>query len=263
VAHEPSWIELEGACNVRDLGGLPARGGVTRAGVLHRSDALDALTDADVQALVHRIGLAHVVDLRSPDEQAERGRGRLGAAGLVYSELALIDDDDVVRRRNMRAMAFAAGEDPEAIMALSYVELLERSGDRLVSALERVTMPGGSPVLVHCAAGKDRTGVLVALLLDAAGVDRDVIVADYAATQQRMPAIMARLTTAAAYQDLATDVPAFVFEARAGTMRRFLAILSDRWGGAHGYFVEAGADRTTLSRWQELFVSTRNSVAAE
>src|SRR6266498_2554446 len=92
-----SWIELEGAYNVRDLGGLPADGGRTRSGVLVRSDALDALTAADVDVLVREVGIVHVVDLRAPTERAERAESRLDAAGVIVSELAVIAEGDMVR----------------------------------------------------------------------------------------------------------------------------------------------------------------------
>ena len=78
------WLALEGAHNVRDLGGLPTvDGGVTRHGVLLRSDALDLLSDADVDVLSNTFGLRHVIDLRSSSERAERGRGPLGGIPTV------------------------------------------------------------------------------------------------------------------------------------------------------------------------------------
>jgi protein-tyrosine phosphatase len=253
----PVWIELAGAYNVRDLGGLPARDGVTRSGVLLRADALDALTETDVAHLVEQLGLAHVFDLRSRAERDQRGRGRLGATAVVYSELEVIGDEDVQRRRDDRFAAFAAGGVPEEILALGYVELLELGRHAFATSLTRLVEPGGTPALVHCAAGKDRTGVLVALLLDAAGVERDAIVADYAATQERMAPIVARLASAQAYQEMAEQVPAFVFEARAGTMEHFLVRLDERWGGAGEFFVANGAQPSAVAAWRDMLVAER------
>jgi protein tyrosine/serine phosphatase len=254
--HEPSWIDCDGAHNVRDLGGLPAETGWTRRGVLLRADALDALSESDVARFVDDVGLAHVVDLRSAGERAERGRGRLGDRKISYSDLDVIDDLTLAFRRDVRTAAAAAGTDPEIIIANGYVELLDTGAKAFASAIERIVAPGGTPALVHCAAGKDRTGVLVALLLDVAGVDRDVIVADYAATQERMDAIIQRLRPAAVYQNLAEEVPAFVLDARAGMMRRFLWELDRIWGGAAGYFEANGVSRQTLEEWRALFVSS-------
>jgi protein-tyrosine phosphatase len=253
----PAWIRLDGAHNVRDLGGLPAHDGVTRSGVLLRADALDALTEADVVCLVDERSLAHVFDLRSQAERDQRGRGRLGSTAVTYSELEVIVEADLERRRTERAAAFASGAEPEEILALGYGELLDLGRTAFATALTRLVSPGGTPALVHCAAGKDRTGVLVALLLDAAGVERDAIVADYAVTQERMAPIIERLAAASAYHEMAEQVPAFVYEARAGTMERFLALLDERWGGAASFFTANGAAPDAVDRWRELFVEPR------
>lgn len=255
-AHTPSWIDCDGAHNVRDLGGLPAETGSTRPGILLRADALDALSESDVARLVGEIGIAHIVDLRSRGERAERGRGRLGDMPVTYSELDVIDDQMLMFRRAARSAAAEAGTDPEIIIAEGYVQLLEVGVPAFVAALERIVTTGGTPALVHCAAGKDRTGVLVALLLDAAGVERDAIIADYAATQERMNAIVERLLRAATYQTLAEEIPAFMLNAWPGTMTRFLAQLDQIWGGAVGYFEANGVDRQTLDEWRRLLVTS-------
>jgi protein-tyrosine phosphatase len=128
------WIDLEGAHNVRDLGGLAAAGGRTRDGVLLRSDALDQLTAADVQRLVGDVGLAHVVDLRSATERRERGRGPLGATPVRYTEVEVIGPDDLARRAEARAAAFAAGQPAAQVIADGYVELLELGAPAFAAA---------------------------------------------------------------------------------------------------------------------------------
>jgi len=252
----PEWIELDGADNVRDLGGLPLRnGGWTQPGVLVRSDGLDALTEADVRVLVEDLGLRHVIDLRSAGERADRGRGRLGSSDVVYTELEVIDDTVMDERRRERFAALEAGSDPSVVMAQGYAQLLEMGSAAFSTALERLTEDAsGVPALVHCSAGKDRTGVLVALLLDAVGVTREAIVADYAATQARMPAVMARLQGAGRFQQLATELPAFVLAADAGTMRWLLDHLDRGWGGAAGWFTDHGVGASTLAAWRDRLV---------
>lgn len=249
-----SWIELEGASNARDLGGLPAAGGRTRPGVLVRADALDRLTDADVAELAHRRGLAHVVDLRTDGERAERGRGLLEASGVRYSELSVITDEHLTSRQLERARRLEAGGDAAQIMADGYVELLELGAPAFVEALRRIVAPDGAPALVHCSAGKDRTGVLVALLLGAAGVHRSTIVVDYAATHERMEAIVAALSGAQFFQDVATQVPVFFFGARAETMEAFLDELDRDFGGAAGWFAAHGVLDDELAAWRDVLV---------
>jgi protein tyrosine/serine phosphatase len=247
-------IILTGAHNVRDVGGLPGRLGTTRPGVLLRGDAVDALTAADVQQLVETIGLQHVIDLRSPAERLERGRGLLGTTTVHFSDLDVVDEEVLARRSQNRRAAFAAGTDPVTIIADGYVELAELGAPAFVGALKTLIAPAGLPALVHCAIGKDRTGVLVALLLDAAGVDREAIVADYALSHDSVQVIRAQRASSPAFEALAEQVPAFVFEARPATMASFLDHVHARWGGAGGYFAAHGVEDALLDRWRDVLI---------
>ncbi|MET0147270.1 MAG: tyrosine-protein phosphatase [Ilumatobacteraceae bacterium] len=256
----PAWIELEGAHNARDMGGLTTPDGPTRSGVLLRSDALDQLTPGDVERLTEVVGLSHVIDLRSGSERERRGRGLLGGTGIRYSELEIIGVDDMTRRQGERETAVAAGRPTAEIMSDGYVELLALGGQSFSTAFRRILEPGGSPVLVHCAAGKDRTGVMIALLLDVAGVDRADIIADYAATDGRMAPILERFGVGASYEqanrpdDAAARVPAFVFGAQADTMAHFVRHLDTTWGGGAGYLRGHGITDDELAAWRTLFV---------
>ncbi len=255
---QPNWISLDGAANVRDLGGLPVvGGGSTRTGVLVRSDGLDGLTEADVTRLVDGVGIRHVVDLRSAGEREERGRGLLGTRPVVYTELEVIDDAVLEQRRQERSAWLADGADPALAMAEGYVQFLELGASAFVSAFRRlVETPGGLPAVVHCSAGKDRTGVLVALLLGAAGVARDAVVADYAATAGRMAAVIERLRSAGRFQQLAAELPAFVFAAEPATMAWLLDRLDERWGGASGWFEAHGVEPALLEQWRRRVVES-------
>jgi protein-tyrosine phosphatase len=248
------WIELEGAHNVRDLGGLPAAGGRTRHGVLLRSDALDQLTAGDVERLVGDVGLAHVVDLRSATERIERGRGPLGATPVRYTEVEVIGPDDLARRAAARAAAFAAGELPARVIADGYVELLELGAPAFAAAFGAIAGPGGTPALVHCAIGKDRTGVLTALLLDAAGVEPDEIVADYARTSERMAPIIERWMVNNQSSGMSEQVAAFTATAAPETMDHVLTVMHERWGGAAAYLVANGQPAAAVHGWRQQFV---------
>lgn len=251
------WLELDGAFNVRDLGGLPtADGRTTRFGVLLRADALDQLTPGDVAVLADGVGLRHVVDLRSGNERAERGRGALGVCPSVrYTEVEVIPEEAIARRSETKAAAFARGDDPDEIMAAGYVELLEIGAAAFRSAVEQIAADDGSPALFHCAAGKDRTGVLAALVLGLAGVERDAIVADYALTNERMIPIVRRLTGATSFEQLAERIPAFTYQASPGTMRHFLDAVGTTWGGAAGYLSSVGVTDDALDAVRHLLVA--------
>ena len=134
----------------------------------------------------------------------------------------MIGPDDLARRAETRAASFAAGLPPAQILGDGYVELLELGGAAFTEAFRRIVEPGGAPALVHCAIGKDRTGVLVALLLDAAGVDHDEIVADYARSGERMAPIIERWMTTNPSSTMSEQIAAFTAMAPPETMAQVL-----------------------------------------
>jgi protein tyrosine/serine phosphatase len=109
-------------------------------------------------------------------------------------------------------------------------------------------------VLVHCAIGKDRTGVLVALLLDAAGVDHDEIVADYARSGERMAPIIERWMTNNRSSTMSEQLAAFTAMAPPETMVQVLDHLSARWGGAAGFLADHGVSDIQVATWREVLV---------
>ena len=244
------WIELAGAHNVRDLGGLRAGGALTRPGVLLRSDALHDLTDDDVSVLTHEIGVSQIIDLRAPHERAERGRGRLGSTDVRFTELEVVGPDDLARRAAARADGFASGKSAATIIGDGYVELLDLGAPAFTAAFTTIVGPGGTPALIHCAIGKDRTGVLVALLLDAAGVDRDEIVADYARSGERMAPIIARWTAGDAGVSINEQFAAFTAAAAPESMAITLDHLHARWGGGAAYFEAHGVPAAAVEQWR-------------
>ena len=173
-------VEPAGALNFRDLGGLPAGPGRrTRSGVLFRSDTLQALTDDDVALLVERLGLEAVFDLRVGAEAVEQGRGPLVGHAVTYLNAPLREA--------------APNDEPAERQALLFSLMhLEAPTSVLGSVVRSAAAFAGRPMVVHCAAGKDRTGLVVTLLLALAGVDRQAIVADYLASGPNMVAIMRR-----------------------------------------------------------------------
>jgi protein-tyrosine phosphatase len=243
---ERRWVDLEGAVNVRDLGGLPAGdGGRTASGVLLRADNLQGLTPRDVDRLVDVCGLGVVVDLRTGTEVALEGPGPLVADGRVEirhrslypegGERTDVAADDVLPWQGRRIEG-----DPEETPAVRiYLGYLRDRPDSVVGALHDVAHATGAG-LVHCAAGKDRTGVVCALALEAVGVPRAAVVADYVATAERIGAIMDRLRASPTYAADLDGRPDESHRPRTETMERVLAILDERHGGAPGWLHEHG-----------------------
>ena len=230
-----AWLELDGAVNVRDVGGMAAADGrQIAAGRLLRGDDLNDLSPADVDLLVTQIGLTTVIDLRSPAEVRDRGPGPLSRAGRVrhvhhslLPELGLADDvAGAMEERIDRARARYRG-DLRCGLYLGYLE--ERPGQ--VAAAVRDIARAGGPVVVHCAAGKDRTGVIVAMALTACGVRRDAVIADYAATAERIGPLLARLRGTEVYAAGLDREPTADHVPRAATMAAFLDQLEARFGG--------------------------------
>ncbi len=235
------WLALEGLDNVRDVGGLPLRdGGTTRSGVLLRSASLRHCTTGDVEHLVDVFGLKLVLDLRTQREIDRDGPSPLAEAGVETVALSFIPEE---------GRELPETEDDVDPLVRSYLGYLRDRADNVVMAVRRLAAVDAGPALVHCAAGKDRTGVVVALALAVAGVPNEEIVADYAMTADVIDALVAKLKASPTYaedmvrRDVASHTP------RAETMDRLLTLLDERFGGAVGWLDAHGfgpAERAAL-----------------
>ncbi len=249
-------IPLEGAHNFRDLGGYAGWHGRTiRWGRLFRSDTLHELTPADV-ARLRALGLRTVVDLRTERELALTGRGLLEPEELSFRHLAVVREGggrSAVGEAVGEAVAAPApaGDD----LSERYLWYLEVGRGALVEALTLLGDANRYPLVFHCAAGKDRTGVLAALVLETLGVDREVIVDDYLITADRMELIMDRYRADPAFAERVANVPASRLSVEAATMEGFLDRLNDRFGGARSWALDAGVAEGTLEVMTELLLT--------
>jgi protein-tyrosine phosphatase len=245
------WIELDGAVNVRDLGALPTDGGgQTVTGRLLRSDNLQELSPADVSRLVHDIGLTTVIDLRSSAELASEGPAPLDAIPAVrhvhYPVVPEVGETtDVVAEALLLKKKRDQTRFPSDPTCGHYLGYLEDRPDQVVGAVRSIARDQGT-ALVHCAAGKDRTGVVVALALTAAGVRRQAVVADYAATGERTADIMGRLRRSRTYARDIDSVPADAHRPRAETMAAFLEQMDARYGGVGRWLTGHGLTAAEL-----------------
>ena len=157
-------IPLDGTRNVRDVGGYPAAGGRRmRWRTLLRSDELTRLPRRTRNALVD-LGLRQVIDLRWPEELVRAPNAFDGSPVVRYTSVPLLADDPT----------------PHAGLAGMYRHVLDARAPQLAEVARALLAEGGLPAVIGCAAGKDRTGVTIALLLDLCGVPRDLIIGDYA-----------------------------------------------------------------------------------
>jgi len=249
------WIELEGAANVRDLGGLVTQdGGETVAGRLLRGDNLQELSPSDVATLVGDIGLTTVVDLRSTAELVSEGPAPLDAVAAVQHAHHPILPEQGLATDVVGDVLLAQDRDeqdrsryPADPLCGHYLGYLEDRPDQVVAALRSVAGAGGA-ALVHCAAGKDRTGVVVALALTAVGVRPQDVVADYAATGERIVGLVERLRRSPIYAADINSRPAEQHRPRPQTMTAFLDQVRARYGGATRWLAGHGFGRADLDR---------------
>jgi protein-tyrosine phosphatase len=242
VASRNRDLLWDGCLNVRDLGGHPiAGGGRTRYGAYVRADALDGLSDAGWRALVD-YGVRTIVDLRRDDERTADWPRDLPLVALHRPLTPAFDPEwERITRQSM-------GVEPPESTRLAYVQFLERYRTGFGEAVTTIAgADGGGAVLFHCMAGKDRTGMIAALLLTIAGVERAAISADYALSGSNLRAVLATWIAEAADEDdrtLRTRIGAAPAEAMAGA----LDALDDRYGGAEGYLRAAGVDGDLIDR---------------
>jgi protein-tyrosine phosphatase len=227
------WTRLAEVDNVRDLGGLPvAGGGHTTFGVAFRASTLQQASANDVAQLVDVHRIRTLVDLRLPDEAVREGHGLLGAAGLHVVNLP-------VRKADSTLVDVVVPDARTTDLGLLYQQLLVGSPESVVAAVRLIADPDHHGVVFHCAAGKDRTGVLAAVLLDAVGVPLDAIVEDYVMTAEREHQIRERLVGIPAYRNL-PPVAQGVMGVDGSAIRRFVETLHQTHGGAAAFLLRHG-----------------------
>lgn len=232
------------ACrNVRDVGGYETDdGGRTRWRALLRSDNLCRLTPEGRDALVE-YGVRTIIDLRSPSELAAEVHPfalPTPHGPITYLNLPFVDESVVA--------ATSAAEAAET-SAESYCVLLEWFKPQLKTILSYIAEAAPGGVLVHCHAGKDRTGIIVALLLTLAGVPRETIAADYALSDSYLQPLYAEILDAVPEDQ--REALAHRLSARPETMREVLSYLDRTYGGVREYLLACGVSESNVSRLRE------------
>lgn len=248
------WLTFESLVNARDLGGIPTPDGPVKERRLLRSDNLQDLTAADMEQLTG-LGLSDVIDLRSLYEVESEGPGPLrtrtditfhhysylpeahdGDAPEAHDEVLVHDDEQGDQSEGERAgtkLPWADKPNPVDLgnaFASHYLGYLMDRPNSVLGALRSIAYAPGA-ALVHCAAGKDRTGTTVALALSIIGADRDAIVADYAASSERMEKIVARLIATETYRASLEGRPLESHMTRPESMFAVMNHIDDEYGG--------------------------------
>ena len=241
-------IPLDGCVNFRDLGGYASSlGGTTRWGVLFRADSLHRLSPADAEVVTGQLGIRTAVDLRANDE-----RERVGVLNpdLGVKEHHVGTTDGALhapRREDFDMQNRSFGQ--------LYEGMIRNGGERFAAAIKLAADPDQWPTAFFCMAGKDRTGCLAALILGLVGVDRQDIVADYAATAPAVPAIRERaLAELPEMVNVWANLPDDIVNAPTSAMNELLDIIDSQWGSPEGYALEYGVKSQTIERLQDSFL---------
>ncbi len=237
----------EGCFNFRDVGGYPAAGGQrVRWGKYYRAGRQDRMTRVDLAGL-EKLGIRTQVDLRKPDEISDQGRGPLPEMGADYHNISVIPEGGTDQLTRLVGDTGISGK-----RYLGYLEFGPESWLRLFEILANADQ---HPMVIHCTAGKDRTGVSTAFLLSVLGVDRAWIEADYILTNRdvaRQADFIER--TAGFPEGMDRDLMMHHAGVPETAMRDFLDGLHERWGGPLEYLRDIGIDDATMKAVRKHFL---------
>ncbi len=244
TAEAQRHFPYEGVFNFRDAGGYRAADGrQVRRRRLFRSDAVHRMTEADAARARKELGVVNVLDLRRDDEVQRDG---VGLGPLLqsptrhhrFSILPMLDRPGGVTA----ALDEEHGRGPSGGRYMAYLDMGARE---FAGAVELLANEASYPALIHCTAGKDRTGVLVALLLNVLGVDDDTIVGDYELSNRSTQMLVeaGRIPNDASPEDLQR-----YYGAPPEAMTTFLQRLGEQFGSAQGYLTSRGVSDDALDR---------------
>ena len=247
--HPNRRIGLEHVHNFRDLGGYPtAAGKVTKWDTLFRSDGLYRLRSAEDIARVQQLKLRSVIDLRTQREQDDQGIFPTAEISVTFHHLSIVD------------VTWSDSEtpditDPVEFLVWGYRDMLEIGATRFAEAMRVLSQETALPAVFHCAAGKDRTGVLAALILASLGVDDEHICADYGLTRDAMQrwTVWAKQHQPELAKRFATMPPVFL-AADPEAMRIILEDLHDKFGSVANYVREIGVEPETIASLKHLLL---------
>ncbi len=223
--------------NVRDLGGYAADGRAIAWRQYYRAGAPSRLSTADIER-ARALGIRTVMDLRRDDE-TERDETRAeDALGAVTYRIPVVRTADALD-------SYVTGP---GISAERYLAYLEVGGDAFRAVFELLGDPASYPVVVHCSAGKDRTGVVSAMALELLGVQREAIEMDYAMTNIERDRIAAFWTQRGGgwFAQATPEQIDFALSVPSGAIGGFLDGLQSRYGGAEAYLRGVGVSETAI-----------------
>ncbi|WP_280420502.1 tyrosine-protein phosphatase [Nocardia carnea] len=243
---DPRALERGFPCNVRDLGGLPTSGGgAVRSGVLFRGDDPGRGDAAAGDRLIREFGIRHLIDLRLASEVGDATSTFRSTPGITHHWFPVTLADAL----GPRGVPHTVAE-----LAEVYARAVEVWAGTLVEALRRVAELE-EPVLVHCSHGKDRTGVVIALIMAALEVDRQAVVTDFARTAENLP-LMHELARRQGISLGVENIPEVFRLAPAEAMSHCLDLLDEWYGGPLAPLFAAGLDPATVAALRAKYLAS-------
>jgi protein-tyrosine phosphatase len=257
-------IPLEGGRNFRDIGGISTTDGATiKRGMLYRAGVLHHLTAEDY-AKIDTFGIRTVIDFRDAEErQNEPTTWLAGEVEILDWDYTMSFGDDIDLNEMLRMMA-ASEAGAESMMAALYRTMVEQQKPHYQAMFQELLAPSG-PVLFHCTAGKDRTGVAAALIQTALGVDRETVIRDYTLSEiiLNLPEQQNSLASMTAHNDgnysMLAMLPEASVNALMGTRRIYIETAFDEmtqnYGSVDAYIREAlGVSEQDLATLRALYL---------
>ncbi|MCK4863108.1 MAG: tyrosine-protein phosphatase, partial [Dehalococcoidales bacterium] len=203
----------------------------------------------DLDRLTGEMGLTSVIDLRSGMEVEHQGIGLLSEADIKYHNISFIaggnrDEDERLFRELSNMGEF-------------YLHLVRKNefGERIVAALEIIAEPTNHPLVFHCAIGKDRTGILAAILLSVLGVEDEDIIEDYSLSTPYMEALLERMNNDPKMAEFAGRLPGYSWEASRESMELFLSTLKREYGSVGDYLKVQGVEPSLVQRLEKALLT--------
>jgi protein-tyrosine phosphatase len=244
-------IKFDAVNNFRDLGGYRTSKGYTTAWrKLFRSGELHRMTNNDLKKLKDLVAVSSVMDLRSHYEIDMQGTGILADAGFRHFNVSLITDGGKGQANTERYAGFTD-------MGQFYFSLVQNKefGRLLIRALEIIAEPSNQPLIFHCSAGKDRTGILAAILLSTMDVVEEDIVDDYCLTEQYMEVLLNYIKSNPQLAADAESLPDYFWKVSPRSMWLFLISIRKMYGSVRGYLQMVGANASLFARLEKTLLT--------
>ncbi len=241
-------LNFESLLNFRDMGGYRTRSGYSLVWRrLFRSGEFREVNENDLKILKEEIGLKSIIDLRSQLEVEKQGHGLLAGSTTKYHNICLIPDGGDQEANERRYKNFTN-------MGQFYLDLMHQKGfgEHIIEALELIASAENHPLVFHCAVGKDRTGIIAAVLLNLLGVEDEDIILDYTLSAEPMKIIKERFKNRPEKPPGNTeDLPDYFWDAAPESMALLLSRLKSEYGTILEYLKERGADASLVKRLEK------------